>query len=404
MHDLEQLANFAYKMNDFDIAISILKSILDDQGNDIKSEQIKKRLKRFAKILATQNNQLLEENESFVTGNFKTKSYLVDSKLKQKRIQPEFVMNGKSKQIKGEGHKVYEYISFKICQQGFLDKKPALDAALSCRFIHHRNAFLKLGPFKEEQMSEIPYLVLFHDILNETEMTYLVEKSKPTLTQARESVNHNFQNSADKSASERRSIQKAIRTNIPEAEWPGLNSIKDWSGKKYNKINHPLLWKLNNKVALATQLVTNVHGSATDMQVTNYGLAGLCESHMDSNGLWEGDEEILKSKKPKLYIHGDVIATFMAWISNTDAGGGTAFLNLGYERLIMPEKGAALFWYNLHSDGTRNHLSLHTGCPVLKGQKWVLNKWIHQFDNFQKFPCELTPNVPYKDPSKLHYY
>ena len=70
----------------------------------------------------------------------------------------------------------------------------------------------------------------------------------------------------------------------------------------------------------------------------------------------------------------------------------------------MPEKGAAAFWYDLLSDGFRDIKSLHGGCPVLKGSKWILNKWLYMLDNFKKFPCKLAKHSRFSPPSKSHYF
>ena len=50
----------------------------------------------------------------------------------------------------------------------------------------------------------------------------------------------------------------------------------------------------------------------------------------------------------------------------------------------MPVKGAASFWYDLTSEGYRDTTTQHGGCPVLKGSKWILNKWMYSFDNYEK--------------------
>lgn len=34
--------------------------------------------------------------------------------------------------------------------------------------------------------------------------------------------------------------------------------------------------------------------------------------------------------------------------------------------------------------------TLHAGCPVLSGQKWVANKWIHESDQEFTRPCPLA--------------
>ena len=51
-------------------------------------------------------------------------------------------------------------------------------------------------------------------------------------------------------------------------------------------------------------------------------------------------------------------------LSNVD-GGGTAFPNIG--RVVYPEKGSLVFWYNMHENGTYNEDSIHAFCPVLYG-------------------------------------
>ena len=66
--------------------------------------------------------------------------------------------------------------------------------------------------------------------------------------------------------------------------------------------------------------------------------------------------------------------------------------------------GAAAFWYDLLSDGIRDQMTLHAGCPILKGTKWILNKWIYMYDNFQNFPCGPGRNMRFQPPSKQHYF
>ena len=87
----------------------------------------------------------------------------------------------------------------------------------------------------------------------------------------------------------------------------------------------------------------------------------------------------------------------MGWFQETVAGGGTAFDSKNYEGLIEPVAGDAAFWINLSSSHRKDLRAIHAGCPVLKGSKWILNKWIYSWDQWQKWPCGIlndTSRVP----------
>jgi prolyl 4-hydroxylase len=68
-----------------------------------------------------------------------------------------------------------------------------------------------------------------------------------------------------------------------------------------------------------------------------------------------------------------MLGTVMAWLGDVEGGGGTAFLHPKVEKVAMPTRGSAAFWYNLDRKGFRDLRSSHGGCPVIKGSKWILN-------------------------------
>lgn len=92
----------------------------------------------------------------------------------------------------------------------------------------------------------------------------------------------------------------------------------------------------------------------------------------------------------------------MAWLGDVDGGGGTAFLHPQVERVLLPVRGSAAFWYDLDKKGSRDKRLLHGGCPVIKGSKWILNKWIYSFNQFQTFPCGIDPEE-FIEPPSGHY-
>ena len=166
------------------------------------------------------------------------------------------------------------------------------------------------------------------------------ETSLPNLSRDRKFENHNSGalNRHDiNSGAYRKVIHKTVQAWLLDVDWPILDKVEDYVGKNYTKMNHLILWKLNKRISLATQLKTDYHTSGTHMQVTNYGLGGLCEQHFDPVGIMELDEKAINP--PSLRYTGDTIGTFMAWLGDTEAGGGTAYIHPGYEGVIMPEKG-----------------------------------------------------------------
>merc|ERR1719245_1295380 len=89
-----------------------------------------------------------------------------------------------------------------------------------------------------------------------------------------------------------------------------------------------------------------------------------------------------------LTLVGDYIATFMAWLKDVPAGGATGFTYPEYEDVIEPVKGAAAFWTDLTSGNRKDMRASHAGCPTLAGAKWILNKWINSFDQWNLWPCK----------------
>lgn len=109
-----------------------------------------------------------------------------------------------------------------------------------------------------------------------------------------------------------------------------------------------------------------------------------------------------KLKYPDLFLSPRYI-TILLFLNNVTEGGETAFPVADHEDLfagknfssnlsrscekaslvVKPVKGSALFWYNNELDeesgkmGEVDMLSLHGGCDVIKGEKWIANLWIN---------------------------
>uniref|UniRef100_A0A3B4ZW38 procollagen-proline 4-dioxygenase n=1 Tax=Stegastes partitus TaxID=144197 RepID=A0A3B4ZW38_9TELE len=129
---------------------------------------------------------------------------------------------------------------------------------------------------------------------------------------------------------------------------------------------HPVVDKINQRIEDITGLDVS---TAEDLQVANYGVGGQYEPHFDFGRKDEPDafEELGT---------GNRIATWLLYMSDVQAGGATVFTDVG--AAVWPKKGTAVFWYNLYPSGEGDYRTRHAACPVLVGNKWVSNKWIHE--------------------------
>lgn len=76
---------------------------------------------------------------------------------------------------------------------------------------------------------------------------------------------------------------------------------------------------------------------------------------------------------------GQRIVTCLLYLNDVEEGGGTAFPNLDME--IRAKKGRMLLFHNCHEGSTVHHPdSLHSGMPVLKGEKWACNFWFRELE------------------------
>ena len=82
---------------------------------------------------------------------------------------------------------------------------------------------------------------------------------------------------------------------------------------------------------------------------------------------------------------GPRIMTFMIYLSDVEAGGYTTFPQPNIS--VKPNRGTALFWFNMGAQNNYDSRIRHLGCPVLYGNKWIANKWVKWLSNFRKYPC-----------------
>ena len=276
-----------------------------------------------------------------------------------------------------------------------------------CHLVHHFNPFLNLGPFNIEVMFYKPFRTIIHDFFTETEMDWMMEYSKPRLSASRagsipDSTKDLTKSDLRYSAAKRGvSVGKAITAwfndivynesevyrKISEEGEPLRYEISPLKDPYGYRIIHKTMHEVSRRMEMATNFnVTSRHG-ASMYQTTNYGLSGMVTLHMDPWGYEMG--VLIPDDRYRLTQTGDYIATFMGWFEDTKGGGGTAFTEKDFEGSIEPTKGSAAFWINLSTCHMKDQRASHAGCPVLKGSKWIINKWMFSWDQWKDWPCDM---------------
>nr|XP_015203776.1 PREDICTED: transmembrane prolyl 4-hydroxylase [Lepisosteus oculatus] len=173
---------------------------------------------------------------------------------------------------------------------------------------------------------------------------------------------------------------------------------------------HRVLRALRERVTRLTRLPPVLVELSEPLQVVRYERGGHYHAHHDSGPVY-----------PETVCHHTKLAanastpfetscryiTVLFYLNTVDGGGETAFPvadNRTYEELsliqndidlldtrkncdkgnlrVRPTQGTAIFWYNYLSDGKGwvgelDEYSLHGGCVVTQGTKWVANNWIN---------------------------
>uniref|UniRef100_A0A2K6LGV6 Prolyl 4-hydroxylase subunit alpha-1 n=1 Tax=Rhinopithecus bieti TaxID=61621 RepID=A0A2K6LGV6_RHIBE len=141
---------------------------------------------------------------------------------------------------------------------------------------------------------------------------------------------------------------------------------------------NPVVSRINMRIQDLTGLDVS---TAEELQVANYGVGGQYEPHFD----------FARKDEPDAFKElgtGNRIATWLFYMSDVSAGGATVFPEVGAS--VWPKKGTAVFWYNLFASGEGDYSTRHAACPVLVGNKWVSNKWLHERGQEFRRPCTLS--------------
>uniref|UniRef100_A0A8C3ABK9 Prolyl 4-hydroxylase subunit alpha-1 n=1 Tax=Cyclopterus lumpus TaxID=8103 RepID=A0A8C3ABK9_CYCLU len=218
-----------------------------------------------------------------------------------------------------------------LCRGEGIRMTPRRLSRLFCRYYdNHHNPMYVLAPVKQQDEWDHPYIVRFLDIISDKEMERVKQLAKPRLRRA--------------------TVHDPLTGKLSTAQYRVSKSA--W----LTGYEDPMIDKINQRIEDLTGLEMD---TAEELQVANYGVGGQYEPHFDFGRM-----------------------------SDVAAGGATVFPDVG--AAVYPQKGTAVFWYNLFPSGEGDYSTRHAACPVLVGNKWVSNKWIHERGQEWRRPCSLN--------------
>uniref|UniRef100_A0A8C5VI75 Prolyl 4-hydroxylase subunit alpha-1 n=1 Tax=Microcebus murinus TaxID=30608 RepID=A0A8C5VI75_MICMU len=321
---LDYLSYAVYQQGDLDKALLLTKKLLD---LDPEHQRANGNLKYFEYIMAKEKdvNKSASDDQSDQKTTPKKKGVAVDYLPERQKYEM---------LCRGEGIKM----------------TPRRQKKLFCRYHDgNRNPKFILAPAKQEDEWDKPRIIRFHDIISDAEIEIVKDLAKPRLSRA--------------------TVHDPETGKLTTAQYRVSKSA--WLSGYEN----PVVSRINMRIQDLTGLDVS---TAEELQVANYGVGGQYEPHFD----------FARKDEPDAFKElgtGNRIATWLFYMSDVSAGGATVFPEVGAS--VWPKKGTAVFWYNLFASGEGDYSTRHAACPVLVGNKWVSNKWLHERGQEFRRPC-----------------
>lgn len=156
-----------------------------------------------------------------------------------------------------------------------------------------------------------------------------------------------------------------------------LSTIRTSFGVFLDRGEDEVVRAIEDRIAKWTLLPV---GNGEGLQVLRYNKEQKYDAHWDyffhKDGISNG---------------GNRYATVLTYLADTEEGGETVFPNIPapggvnegfsdcakYHLAAKPKKGTAILFHSIKPSGDLERKSLHTACPVIRGVKWSMAKWIH---------------------------
>ena len=88
------------------------------------------------------------------------------------------------------------------------------------------------------------------------------------------------------------------------------------------------------------------------------------------------DDQIMMNEQARRDYGAQRVATFLLYLRAPEAGGETCYEHAGVQ--VAGERGMGIIHYNVTPDGSQDPESVHSGKPILSGEKWLWRSTLRQ--------------------------
>lgn len=256
--------------------------------------------------------------------------------------------------------------------------KNQIDSRLAVQAIHEaKNAMMQfpaaatpadatLANSRQAYVYETPRLPLSGNVIHTNDRAVRVSMR---LAQPVVAVFDNFMTHAECDELVALSRAKLSRSAIVDPVTGQNKVIDDRSsyGTYFNLAENDFIAKLDRRIAEAMHWpMENGEG----IQILHYPVGGEYKAHFD----------YFPQNDPGSAVHlakgGQRVSTLVMYLNDVEEGGGTQFPDI--HLTVTPKKGAAAYFEYCNSQGQVDPRSLHSGMPVIQGEKWIATKWMRQ--------------------------
>ena len=207
---------------------------------------------------------------------------------------------------------------------------------LNCFYLHHKDPYTRLGPFKLDDQHSYPYITVFRDFFSDREMEYYKDISRDNLERSGYGSSKSDSKDGSTTGNSRTSKQTWLSefNNVECLDYSNMTRHSIGPYITHDKLVHcspdTVAMRLTDRINHATRMYTRVTGGGENYQIANYGLGGYYDHHPDPH-MWHHHDFTTDSDfvRSEMTMMGDRLATFMGYLSDTELGGGTAFPNAG---------------------------------------------------------------------------